>query len=69
MRVEKALRQLYGRFFYRFSDGESAVDVYDRITGVATQRSGRLIKSNQYVAGSRPNTSFEMMDKGFISNI
>ncbi|ESW30512.1 hypothetical protein PHAVU_002G158900 [Phaseolus vulgaris] len=33
MRVEKALRQLYGRFFYRFPDGESAADVYDRITG------------------------------------
>ena len=33
MRVEKALRQRYGRFFYRFPDGESAADVYDRITG------------------------------------
>ncbi|XP_057449992.1 phosphoglycerate mutase-like protein AT74H [Lotus japonicus] len=33
MRVEKAARQLYGRFFYRFPDGESAADVYDRITG------------------------------------
>ncbi|XP_027361043.1 phosphoglycerate mutase-like protein AT74H [Abrus precatorius] len=33
MRVEKALRKLYGRFFYRFPDGESAADVYDRITG------------------------------------
>jgi len=33
MRLEKALRQLYGRFFYRFPNGESAADVYDRITG------------------------------------
>ncbi|KAL1316734.1 hypothetical protein HN51_068885 [Arachis hypogaea] len=33
MRVEKAMRQLYGRFFYRFPNGESAADVYDRITG------------------------------------
>lgn len=33
MRVEKALRMLYGRFFYRFPNGESAADVYDRITG------------------------------------
>jgi len=23
----------YGRFFYRFADGESAADVYDRVTG------------------------------------
>lgn len=33
MRVEKTLRNLYGRFFFRFPDGESAADVYDRITG------------------------------------
>lgn len=33
MRMEKELRQRYGRFFYRFPDGESAADVYDRITG------------------------------------
>ncbi|KAH9775418.1 broad-range acid phosphatase DET1 [Citrus sinensis] len=33
MRVEKAVRLLYGRFFYRFPNGESAADVYDRITG------------------------------------
>eukprot|EP00898_Chlorokybus_atmophyticus_P000747 jgi/Chlat1/1673/Chrsp127S01912 len=33
MRVEKAIRLRYGRFFYRFPDGESAADVYDRVTG------------------------------------
>lgn len=33
MKVEKAQRHLYGRFFYRFPNGESAADVYDRITG------------------------------------
>ncbi|XP_030474950.2 phosphoglycerate mutase-like protein AT74H isoform X2 [Syzygium oleosum] len=33
MRVEKQMRIMYGRFFYRFPDGESAADVYDRITG------------------------------------
>lgn len=33
MRVEKALREVYGRFFFRFPNGESAADVYDRITG------------------------------------
>lgn len=33
MRIEKATRVLYGRFFYRFPNGESAADVYDRITG------------------------------------
>ncbi|KAJ3672664.1 hypothetical protein LUZ60_007385 [Juncus effusus] len=33
MRVEKEARRRYGRFFYRFPNGESAADVYDRITG------------------------------------
>lgn len=33
MRREKEVRLRYGRFFYRFPDGESAADVYDRITG------------------------------------
>ena len=27
-----AERLAYGRFFYRFPDGESAADVYDRLT-------------------------------------
>ncbi|KAK4744927.1 hypothetical protein SAY87_011239 [Trapa incisa] len=33
MKLDKAKRIVYGRFFYRFPDGESAADVYDRITG------------------------------------
>ncbi|WOL18974.1 hypothetical protein Cni_G27771 [Canna indica] len=33
MRIEKEIRRRYGRFFYRFPNGESAADVYDRITG------------------------------------
>lgn len=33
MRAEKEVRLRYSRFFYRFPDGESAADVYDRVTG------------------------------------
>ncbi len=33
MQLQKAARIRYGRFFYRFPNGESAADVYDRITG------------------------------------
>ncbi|KAL6963407.1 hypothetical protein U1Q18_044447 [Sarracenia purpurea var. burkii] len=33
MKIDKSLRAVYGRFFYRFPNGESAADVYDRITG------------------------------------
>lgn len=39
MRVEKEIRHRYGRFFYRFPDGESAADVYDRITGITRKES------------------------------
>ncbi|KAK8947668.1 hypothetical protein KSP40_PGU016328 [Platanthera guangdongensis] len=33
MSVGKEICLRYGRFFYRFDNGESAADVYDRITG------------------------------------
>lgn len=33
MKIQKAVRAQYGHFFYRFPNGESAADVYDRITG------------------------------------
>ncbi|KAA8536903.1 hypothetical protein F0562_029381 [Nyssa sinensis] len=32
MRVIQETRQKFGRFFYRFSEGESAVDVFDRVS-------------------------------------
>ncbi|ESR52736.1 hypothetical protein CICLE_v10020727mg [Citrus x clementina] len=37
MRVEKAVRLLYGRFFYRFPKGKFAADFYDKITGTVTK--------------------------------
>ncbi|TYH40815.1 hypothetical protein ES332_D12G272800v1 [Gossypium tomentosum] len=43
MRLDKALRLRYGRFFYRFPNGESAADVYDRITGLNNMGNGNLI--------------------------
>ncbi|KAJ0464496.1 putative phosphoserine phosphatase [Helianthus annuus] len=32
MKVIKDVRQRFGRFFYRFPEGESAADVYDRVS-------------------------------------
>ncbi|MQL84331.1 hypothetical protein Taro_016825 [Colocasia esculenta] len=32
MRVVKETRELFGRFFFRFPEGESAADVYDRVS-------------------------------------
>lgn len=33
MKIIKQTRERFGRFFYRFPEGESAADVYDRISG------------------------------------
>ncbi|MEV5884954.1 histidine phosphatase family protein [Streptomyces sp. NPDC052020] len=33
VRLEQAYRDAYGHFFYRFSQGESGADVYDRVGG------------------------------------
>ncbi len=33
MRLQKAYRDAYGHFFYRFAQGESGADVYDRVGG------------------------------------
>jgi hypothetical protein len=43
MRVEKTIRLRFGRFFYRFPDGESAADVYDRVTGQLRRDFGHLV--------------------------
>lgn len=32
MKVVKETRERFGRFFYRFPEGESAADVYDRVS-------------------------------------
>lgn len=32
MKAVKEIRQRFGRFFYRFPEGESAADVFDRVT-------------------------------------
>lgn len=33
MKVIKETRERFGRFFFRFPEGESAADVYDRVSG------------------------------------
>jgi broad specificity phosphatase PhoE len=34
MKVVKESRERFGRFFYRFPEGESAADVFDRVSGM-----------------------------------
>ncbi|XP_059288912.1 phosphoglycerate mutase-like protein AT74 [Lycium ferocissimum] len=44
MKVIKETRERFGRFFYRFPEGESAADVYDRV-------SSKILFSPFYVVG------------------
>ncbi|CAH8262675.1 unnamed protein product [Arabidopsis lyrata] len=37
MRATKKVRERFGRFFYRFPEGESAADVFDRVSSMFLQ--------------------------------
>ncbi|KAL5551812.1 hypothetical protein UlMin_001988 [Ulmus minor] len=70
MRVEKEMRKLYGRFFYRFPDGESAADVYDRITGFReTLRSDIDIGRFQPPGERNPNMNLVIVSHGLTLRV
>ncbi|XP_062146356.1 phosphoglycerate mutase-like protein AT74H isoform X1 [Alnus glutinosa] len=70
MRVEKAMRMLYGRFFYRFPNGESAADVYDRITGFReTLRSDIDIGRFQPPGNRNPNMNLVIVSHGLTLRV
>lgn len=70
MRVEKAVRMLYGRFFYRFPNGESAADVYDRITGFReTLRSDIDIGRFQPPGERNPNMNLVIVSHGLTLRV
>ncbi|XP_052210652.1 phosphoglycerate mutase-like protein AT74 [Diospyros lotus] len=70
MRREKAIRQLYGRFFYRFPNGESAADVYDRITGFReTLRADIDIGRFQPPGEQTPNMNLVIVSHGLTIRV
>ncbi|MCL7022575.1 hypothetical protein MKW94_013091 [Papaver nudicaule] len=70
MRVEKAERILYGRFFYRFPNGESAADVYDRITGFReTLRADIDIGRFQPPGQRNPNMNLVIVSHGLTLRV
>ncbi|KAF6162196.1 hypothetical protein GIB67_008325 [Kingdonia uniflora] len=70
MQVEKAKRLLYGRFFYRFPDGESAADVYDRITGFReTLRADIDIGRFQPPGQRNPNMNLVIVSHGLTLRV
>ncbi|GER26868.1 3-bisphosphoglycerate-dependent phosphoglyceratemutase, partial [Striga asiatica] len=70
MKIQKAARQLYGRFFYRFPNGESAADVYDRITGFReTLRSDIDIGRFQPPGEQSPNMNLVIVSHGLTLRV
>ncbi|KAK2984562.1 hypothetical protein RJ640_018940 [Escallonia rubra] len=70
MRIQKAVRSLYGRFFYRFPNGESAADVYDRITGFReTLRSDIDIGRFQPPGEQSPNMNLVIVSHGLTLRV
>ncbi|KAJ8768527.1 hypothetical protein K2173_022627 [Erythroxylum novogranatense] len=70
MRVEKGVRMRYGRFFYRFPNGESAADVYDRITGFReTLRADIDIGRFQPPGERNPNMNIVIVSHGLTLRV
>ncbi|KAJ6943533.1 hypothetical protein NC652_009096 [Populus alba x Populus x berolinensis] len=70
MRAEKAIRMLYGRFFFRFPNGESAADVYDRITGFReTLRADIDIGRFQPPGEQSPNMNLVIVSHGLTLRV
>ncbi|KAL5718217.1 hypothetical protein ACHQM5_011146 [Ranunculus cassubicifolius] len=70
MRLEKAIRIQYGRFFYRFPNGESAADVYDRITGFReTLRHDIEIGRFQPPGNRNPNVNLVIVSHGLTLRV
>ncbi|XP_009385739.2 phosphoglycerate mutase-like protein AT74H isoform X1 [Musa acuminata AAA Group] len=70
MRIEKEIRHRYGRFFYRFPNGESAADVYDRITGFReTLRADIDIGRFQPPGERSPNMSLVIVSHGLTLRV
>ncbi|XAR70266.1 Phosphoserine phosphatase [Bertholletia excelsa] len=70
MRIDKVLRALYGRFFYRFPNGESAADVYDRITGFReTLRADIDIGRFQPPGEQTPNMNLVIVSHGLTLRV
>ncbi|XP_062189312.1 phosphoglycerate mutase-like protein AT74H isoform X2 [Phragmites australis] len=70
MRVEKEIRRRYGRFFYRFPNGESAADVYDRITGFReTLRADIDIGRFQPPGQRSPNMNIVLVSHGLTLRV
>ncbi|KAG0484848.1 hypothetical protein HPP92_008927 [Vanilla planifolia] len=70
MRLEKEIRLRYGRFFYRFPNGESAADVYDRITGFReTLRADIDIGRFQPPGQQSPNMNLVIVSHGLTLRV
>ncbi|KAK9161396.1 hypothetical protein Syun_007737 [Stephania yunnanensis] len=68
MRVVKETRERFGRFFYRFPEGESAADVYDRVSGFM-ESLWRDIDMNRLNQGDCDELNLIIVSHGLTSRV
>lgn len=68
MRVTKKVRERFGRFFYRFPEGESAADVFDRVSSFL-ESLWRDIDMNRLHMNPTHELNFVIVSHGLTSRV
>ncbi|KAH9316705.1 hypothetical protein KI387_025332, partial [Taxus chinensis] len=68
MKIIKETRQRFGRFFYRFPEGESAADVFDRVTSFL-ESLWRDIDMNRINRGGSSDLNLVIVSHGLTSRV
>ncbi|CAN6452762.1 unnamed protein product [Victoria cruziana] len=68
MQADKEKRKRFGRFFFRFPEGESAADVYDRVTSFL-ESLWRDIDMNRINRGGISNFNIVIVSHGLTSRV
>ncbi|KAF9607145.1 hypothetical protein IFM89_032367 [Coptis chinensis] len=68
MKVIKEIRERFGRFFFRFPDGESAADVYDRISSFL-ESLWRDIDNNRLHTDTCDEINLVIVSHGLMSRV
>ncbi|KAL1204647.1 Phosphoglycerate mutase-like protein AT74H [Cardamine amara subsp. amara] len=68
MRIVKETRERFGRFFYRFPEGESAADVYDRVSSFL-ESLWRDVDMNRHQVEASSELNLVIVSHGLTSRV
>ncbi|XP_010475712.1 PREDICTED: phosphoglycerate mutase-like protein AT74H [Camelina sativa] len=68
MRIVKETRERFGRFFYRFPEGESAADVYDRVSSFL-ESMWRDVDMNRHQVDPSSELNLVIVSHGLTSRV